>query len=447
MLAATVRFDQARLARPRGPLHANRSHSTPARRVIRPLRDFLATQAASGILLVLAAGVALVWANSPWKGAYHALWASRLDVHVAGRVLALDLRHWVNDGLMALFFFVVGLEIKRELAEGELKDPRRAALPAFAALGGMIVPAMLFAAFNRGGAGGHGWGIPMATDIAMALGVLALLGPRVHPSLKLFLLALAIVDDIGAIIVIAGFYSIGIDGRMLALAAALVGLVIAAKWFGVYHVGAYVVLGAALWLATHEAGIHATIAGVVLGLLAPTKPIVISELVDEAVLGDISTFETAEETSRLARQSVSVVEWLEHRLHPWTSYVIVPLFALANSGISVDVPSLRRASTSAVTLGVIVGLVVGKTIGISLASWIAVRTGVASLPEGVTWRTLVGAAALAGIGFTVSMFVAGLAFTDPAVEGDAKLGIVAASLIAAVVGTLVLRSKPRFRRG
>ena len=415
------------------------SRSTPARRVIAPLRDFLALQAASGILLVLAAAAALLWANSPWKGAYEALWASRVSIGVAGHVLDLDLRHWMNDGLMTLFFFVVGLEIKRELAEGELNDVRKAALPACAALGGMVVPAVLFAVINRSGPGRSGWGIPMATDIAMALGVLTLLGSRVNPSLKLFLLALAIVDDIGAILVIAVFYSSGIDGTALAIAALLVAAVIGARVVGVHHIGVYVVLGIALWLAVHQAGIHATIAGVVLGLLAPTQPIVVAELVDDAVLADISTFETAAETARLARQSVSVVEWLEHLLDPWTSYLIVPLFTLANAGISIDVSSLRRASTSAVTVGVVVGLVVGKAIGVSVASWIAVRIGIAALPDGVTWSTLVGVAALAGVGFTVSLFVAGLAFDDAALEAEAKLGIVVASLVAAAVGTILLR--------
>ena len=215
--------------------------------------------------------------------------------------------------------------------------------------------------------------------------------------------------------------------------------VLGARRLGVHHVGLYVVLGIALWLAVHQAGIHATIAGVVLGLLAPTQPIVVADLVDEAVLVDISTFETAAETARLARQSVSVVEWLEHLLHPWTSYVIVPLFAFANAGIAMDVSSLRRAATSAVTLGVIVGLVIGKVIGVAAASWIAVRVGIAALPDGITWSTLVGAAALAGIGFTVSLFVAGLAFDDAALEGEAKVGIIVASVVAAAVGTLLLR--------
>ena len=255
----------------------------------------------------------------------------------------------------------------------------------------MIVPAILFALVNLSGPGAHGWGIPMATDIAMALGVLALVGSRVHPSLKLFLLSVAIVDDIGAIVVIAVFYSTAIDPTMLAASVALVGLVVVLNRFGVRHVGIYIVVGTVLWLTTHEAGVHATIAGVILGLLAPTKPFLPVELVVEAVLADVSTLQAAQETVRLARASVSVVEWIEHHLHPWTSLVIVPLFAFANAGITLDGERLRQAVSSRVTLGVIVGLVGGKIIGVTAGTWFAVRARVTTLPEGLTWRAVVGA--------------------------------------------------------
>lgn len=417
----------------------NKTPVTPGRMVIHPLRDFLAKEAASGSLLVVAAAFALGWANSPWKASYHDLWASMAGVQLAGHDLTLDLRHWVNDGLMTLFFFVVGLEIKRELAEGELNQPRRAALPVFAAFGGMIVPAILFALVNLSGPGAHGWGIPMATDIAMALGVLALVGSRVHPSLKLFLLSVAIVDDIGAIIVIAVFYSTAIDPTMLAASVALVGVVVVLNRIGVRHVGIYIVVGTVLWLTTHEAGVHATIAGVILGLLAPTKPFLPVELVDEALLADVSTLQAAQETVRLARASVSVVEWIEHHLHPWTSLVIVPLFAFANAGITLDGERLRQAVSSRVTLGVIVGLVGGKIIGVTAGTWFAVRARVTTLPEGLTWRAVVGVAALAGVGFTVSLFVANLAFDQEELESQAKIGVVMASLLAALVGTVLLR--------
>lgn len=418
---------------------STRLRTGPVVRVIQPLRDFLATEAASGVLLIVAAVAAMVWANSPWKGSYESLWSSEISFRVAGHSLSLDLRHWVNDGLMTLFFFVVGLEIKREVSVGELKDPRRAALPAIAALGGMVVPALVFVAVNLGGTGVRGWGIPMATDIAMAVGVLALIGSHVHPSLKLFLLALAIVDDIGAIVVIAVFYSKGIDVTMLLVSVALIVAVVAAKMLGVSSVGVYVVLGALLWFSVHEAGVHATIAGVILGLLAPTNAIVEAHQVDEAALADVSSYSAASETVRMARQSVSVVEWLEHRLHPWTSYVIVPLFAFANAGISINSSAVKAAVSSRITLGVILGLVIGKTVGVTVASWVAVRTRVAILPDGLTWASVVGVALLAGIGFTVSLFVAGLAYDDAALDAQAKLGILVATVIAGLLGTLALR--------
>ena len=418
---------------------SSRLRTGPVVRVVQPLRDFLATEAASGVLLVVAAVAAMVWANSPWKGSYESLWSSEISLRVAGRSLVLDLRHWVNDGLMTLFFFVVGLEIKREVSVGELKDPRRAALPALAALGGMVVPALMFVAVNLGGTGVRGWGIPMATDIAMALGVLALIGSRVHPSLKLFLLALAIVDDIGAIVVIAVFYSKSINVTMLVASVALIVAVVVAKTLGVSGVGVYVVLGTLLWFTVHEAGVHATIAGVILGLLAPTTAIVASHQIDEAVLADVSSYSAASETVRMARQSVSVVEWLEHRLHPWTSYAIVPIFAFANAGISISFSAVSAAASSRITLGVILGLVVGKTVGITVASWVAVRTRVAILPDGLTWGSIVGVASLAGIGFTVSLFVAGLAYDDAALDAQAKMGILAATVAAALLGTLALR--------
>ena len=421
---------------------------SPAVRVIRPLRDFLATEAAGGVLLLTAAMAALVVANSPWKAGYRELWEARLELRLAGHVLGMDLRHWVNDGLMTLFFFVVGLEIKRELVEGELRDRRRAALPALAAVGGMVVPALMFTVVNLGGGGARGWGIPMATDIAMAVGGLAVVGSRVHPALKLFLLAVAIVDDIGAIVVIALFYSHGIDAVMLLGSSLLIGAVLMARRSGFHSVGVYGVLGLLLWFTTYRAGVHATIAGVILGLLAPTRAAVPPHLVDEAVLVDVSTLTAAAETVRMARGSVSVVEWLEHRLHPWTSYLIVPLFAFANAGITLDRASLSAALSSRITFGVVLGLVVGKTVGIIAASWLAVRSRLATMPDGLRWGDLVGVAALAGMGFTVSLFVSGLAYADPHLQAEAKLGTLAATLLAALVGTAMLRrSARRLERG
>jgi NhaA family Na+:H+ antiporter len=406
--------------------------------LIAPLREFLQTESAGGVVLVVAALVALVWANSPWKDAYQDLWHTELAVSLGERTLELDLREWVNDGLMAIFFFVVGLEIKRELVEGELRGVRRAALPALAAVGGMVAPALIYVAVNVGGAGARGWGIPMATDIAMAVGIVVLLGSRVHPSLKLFLLALAIVDDIGAIAVIAIFYSGRIDADSLLIAVGLVLVLVLVRLAGVRSTLIPLALGVGLWLALEESGVHATIAGVILGLLAPTRPHIQRELVDADVLADISSARAARETASLARQSVSVVEWLEHVLHPWTSFVIVPLFALANAGITLSATAISDAATSRVAIGVLLGLVVGKLVGISAFTWMAVRLNVGALPEGATGRSIAGIAAVAGIGFTVSIFVTDLAFDDPAIQNEAKVAILAAAVLAGGLGALVL---------
>ena len=415
-------------------------------RFIRPLGDFLHTESAGGVLLVIATVIALVWANSPWQTSYTDFWSTHVAISLGSHTLDLTLQDWINDGLMTLFFFVVGLEIKRELVEGELREPRRAALPAIAAAGGMIVPALIFLAITVGTSASRGWGIPVATDIAMAVGVVSLLGSRVAPSLKLFLLALAIVDDIGAILVIAIFYSHGIHLDALGVAALLVIAVVVARRIGVWYTPLYVVLGLALWLALHESGLHATIDGVILGLMAPTRPIRQREYVDADALTDISTAATARETATLARESVSVVEWLEQLLHPWTSFVIVPLFALANAGIPLGATAISDAFSSRVTYGVLVGLVVGKLVGITFFAWLAVRIGAGRLPDGVRRGQIVGVAALGGIGFTVSIFVTGLAFDDAQLIDQAKIGILAASIVAGALGALILtrvrRSEP-----
>jgi Na+:H+ antiporter, NhaA family len=410
---------------------------------IAPLREFLQTESAGGVVLVVAALVALVWANSPWKDSYQDLWNTDLAVSLGERTLDLDLREWVNDGLMAIFFFVVGLEIKRELVEGELRGVRRAALPALAAVGGMVAPALIYVAVNAGGPGARGWGIPMATDIAMAVGIVALLGSRVDPSLKLFLLALAIVDDIGAIAVIAIFYSGRIDADSLMIAVGLVIALLLVRLADVRSTLIPLALGVGLWLALEESGVHATIAGVILGLLAPTRPHVQRELVDVGVLTDISSVQAARETASLARQSVSVVEWLEHVLHPWSSFVIVPLFALANAGITLSADAISDAATSRVAIGVLLGLVVGKLVGISMFTWLAVRMNLGIVPEGATARGIAGIAAVAGIGFTVSIFVTDLAFDDPAIQNQAKVAILAAAVLAGALGAIILlRGRP-----
>jgi NhaA family Na+:H+ antiporter len=414
----------------------------PGRRLPRAVREFLRTETAGGVALLAAAVVALLWANSPWKEGYSQLWGTELVLRLGRWSIAEDLRHWVNDALMALFFFVVGLEIKRELVKGDLREPRTAALPALAALGGMVVPALLYAAVNVGEPGSRGWGIPMATDIAFAIGVVALLGPRVPSSLKLFLLTLAIVDDIGAIVVIAVFYSGGLDLVALAAAAGLIAVILVLRRAGVVWLPLFALLGAGVWLATYASGVHATIAGVVLGLLTPVRSLApaavardwANELADDPSPSDMATMTT------MARASVSVAERLQHQLHPVTSFAVVPLFALANAGVTLTADAFEAAGSTMIIVGIILGLVVGKAVGITGATWLAVRSGLASLPEGATWGQVLGIATVAGIGFTVSLFVASLAF-DPGspAEDSAKVGILIASTAAALAGILLLR--------
>jgi Na+:H+ antiporter, NhaA family len=348
--------------------------------------------------------VALAWANSPWRASYDSWWHTEAVLRIGTWRLAEDLRHWVNDGLMTLFFFVVGLEIKRELVDGQLRSARAAALPVVAALGGMVTPALLYAAVNLGGDGAGGWGIPMATDIAFALGVVALLGRAVPSSLKVFLLTLAIVDDIGAIVVIAVFYTDDLAATALLAAAVLLLVVLVMRRLRVSYVPLYALVGAGVWLATFQSGVHATLAGVVLGLLTPAV----------------------------------VADRLEHAIHPWTSYVVVPVFALANAGVWLGGDALSDAVGSPVAAGIVLGLLVGKTVGITAFTWVATRLRLADLPHDVRWSQLVAVAAVAGIGFTVSLFISGLAFDAPALDAEAKVGILFASVVAAVGGGAAL---------
>jgi len=422
--------------------HPNRARSTtPARSLPGVVHRFIETEAASGIVLVAVTVVALVWANSPWQHSYETLWHNPIVLQAGGLRTTEDLRHFVNDGLMALFFFVVALEIKREIVRGELADVRVAALPVFAAIGGMVVPACLYLAATAGSGTGHGWGIPMATDIAFALGVLALLARRLPGSLKVLLLTLAIVDDIGAIIVIAVFYGGTLD--LTALAVAIAFLVAAA---GLIRVRIdwpplYAALGVAAWYATYRSGVHATIAGVAFGLLTPARALAPTETVKRWAL-DLSDEPNAAEVQQMmviARESISPAEHLEVRLHPFTSFVVLPCFALANAGVVIHRDMLATSSARAVAAGVALGLVVGKVVGIMAGGWAATRLRLAVLPEGVRWSHMAGIGALGGIGFTVSLFIAGLAFDDPQLADAAKLAILVASTAAAVIGAAVLR--------
>jgi NhaA family Na+:H+ antiporter len=417
-----------------------RKKPSPMVRVLAPLRDFLHTEAAGGALLVGAAVAALVWANSPWAGSYNSLWDSTATIEIAGHGLSLDLRHWVNDGLMAIFFLIVGLEIKREMTSGHLAGRRAAALPVAAAVGGMVVPAAIYLAI-AGGTEPMGWGVPMATDIALAIGVLALAGSGVPATLRAFLLGLAVVDDIGAIVVIAVFYSEGVSVTWLTVAASTLAVMLAARKWGVSQLGVFVALGTMMWFALHEAGVHPTLAGVVCGLLTPVQPRQVHELIDVEELTDVSTVEHARATVEIARNSVSTVEWLEHLLHPWTSYLIVPLFAFANAGIEVSTDSFKDALHSPIMWGVLAGLLVGKPLGVMLAVRFAAKSGVAERPEGTTTRQLLGAGHAAGIGFTVAIFIAELAFDSEEHQADAKMAILVASLVSGLLAFAVLKTR------
>ncbi len=426
------------------------------RLIVRPLQDFLRTESAGGVLLLIATAAALIWVNAPFGGTYGDFWGAhvRIDLNVVD--LDESLVQWVNDGLMTIFFFVVGLEIKRELLEGELADRRKAALPVAAAVGGMIVPAAIYLAFNAGRGGEHGWGIPMATDIAFAVGVVTLLGSRVPTSLKVFLLALAIADDIGAIIVIAIFYSGDISAGWLAAAGALLTLVVALGRAGIRGVVIYLAVGLVTWLAVFESGVHATIAGVALGLLTPTGPAVqpdefigaTDDLLRQFRIARMQTDADGQELSQaalsdlenLARQSQPVLDRLEHALHPWTGYLVVPIFALANAGVELDAGSLRHAAGSPVSLGVALGLIAGKPLGIILAAWLACKAGIAALPDDARWRQLAGVGVVAGIGFTVSLFIGNLAFSQPELIADAKIGVLAGSALMGIVGIVALHT-------
>ncbi|MGH9038657.1 MAG: Na+/H+ antiporter NhaA [Acidimicrobiia bacterium] len=415
----------------------------------RAARRFIELESAGGIALLGATLVALVWANSPWRAAYETLWASRFVLEVGPLHFDESLHAVVNDGLMAVFFFVVGLEIKRELVAGELRDPRAVGLPVLAALGGMVVPATIYVAFNAGSEGSAGWGIPMATDIAFALGVLALLGDRVPSSLKVFLLTLAIADDVGAILVIAAFYSTGISSAWLGVAAGGLAAVIVLRRLRVRYLAVYVLVGTAVWFATHESGVHATIAGVALGLFTPARPFQPEGAGREAAqaLPLRPTAAQARAAGSAVKDEVPTAERLENALHPWTSFLVVPLFALANAGVALSADGLEDTFTSAVGGGIILGLVVGKTVGVTAGAWMAVRLGLGRLPEGVSWLQVVPVAAVAGIGFTVSLFITGLAFDDQALREAATLAVLVASALAAGVGVGLSAGVSRAARG
>jgi len=427
-------------------------------RVSRALIDFLQAEAAGGIIMMGAAVLALVVANSAMAGAYDNFWHRYAGLSAGGWALELSLHHWVNDGLMAIFFFLVGLEIKRELLFGELASPRRAALPVIAAAGGAIVPALVYVAFNAGGAYAQGWGVPMATDIAFAVTVLALLGSRAPLWLKSFVTALAIADDIMAVLVIAIFYSGALDLAAIAWATGCAFVLAGLNLGRVMRPAPYVLVGILMWYFVLQSGIHATIAGVVTAAFIPASLGRAAERLRDSALevrglaGELTHAEEPREAWEVVDEREAELEdivqavisqsaplyRLEHAIHPWSAFVILPIFAFANAGIEVSLSGLGSTLATPLALGVMLGLFVGKQVGITGAAWLAVRLGAGSLPLGARWSQIWGGAALAGIGFTMSIFIAALAFPDPHTLQVAKLAVVVGSLASAAAGILLL---------
>lgn len=423
-------------------------------RILSPFEEFLRLTPAGGIVLMVTTLITLLLANSVYGGALHHVWEQSFTLALGTEFsLSMSLHHWVNDGLMAIFFLLVGLELKREILVGELSTIKDALLPVFAALGGMVMPAALYSLINHGGAGTSGWGIPMATDIAFAIGILVLLGWRIPRNLIVFLTALAIVDDLGAVLVIALFYTQDLNLPALSLAAGLTGVLWILNRGGVRNPLPYWLVGMVLWYAVLLSGLHATLAGIILALMIPARPKHSPQQFD-ARMGELrDAFHTetltqtlsnafsnhrlaaiAESTEQAANRAQSPLQRIEHSLHPWVTYLIIPVFAAANAGIDFSQFDFLQTLAQPVTTGVMLGLVLGKVTGIAFFSWLAVITGVGRLPAGVGWKHLLGAAWLGGIGFTMSLFIGQLAFRDPALIEQAKLGILCGSALSAVVG-------------
>lgn len=424
------------------------------RRATASFADFAESGVLSGFLLIAVTVIALVWANSPWADSYFGLWSTELSIGLASSPVTTSLHHWINDGLMTVFFLLVGLEIKRELQVGELSSRRHAALPMAAAVGGMLVPALLYAALNAGGPGRHGWGIPMATDIAFALGVLTLLGPRVPVGLKVFLTALAIVDDMGAVLVIALFYTSTIVWSAVGVAVAAMALLLAMNRMGIRPLLPYVFAGIGLWAALLSSGIHATVAGVLLAMAIPSRTRINALEFSRSARAFLDDFDRSETGDLLVLTSKGQQEALysldsaasgvnapllrlEQNLHGPVSFLIMPLFALANAGVSLE--GVTGVVADRVTMGVLVGLLVGKPVGVMLFSWLAIRFRLAHFPANVSWQHLHGAAWLAGIGFTMSLFVGNLAFGEGSLLIAAKVGILIGSVVAGTIGWYLTR--------
>lgn len=407
----------------------------------RAARSFLRTESGSAVLLLGATVIALVWANL--GPGYEEFWRLSLRIGVADLELDLDLRHWVNNGLMVLFFFSVGMEISRETVLGELRGARAVAAPALAAVGGLVLPAALFLLFNLDGPAAGAWGIAISTDTAVVIGVLALVGPRCPDQLRVFLLALAIVDDIGAVGAIAVFYTDQVDLGALGVAGALFLALLALRFVNFWRTPIYVLIGLVMWVAVEESGVHPSVVGVALGLLVNAYAPRPRDIARAQVLGGSFLVDPSPSRAMAAQSAVSEAvspnERLQLRIQPWSSYVIVPLFVLANAGVVITGQSLLDAATSPLTWGIIVGLTAGKLIGVTLGTWVALRTGWGTVPDTLRWGQLIGGAALAGVGFTVALFITELALDDEALVNQAKLGILTGSILAALIGWLIFR--------
>jgi Na+:H+ antiporter, NhaA family len=416
-----------------------RSDKAVVSQVIAPLERFLRLEAGSGFLLLAAAAAALIWANVS-EGGYEAAWSTEITLTVGDLELSEDLRHWINDLLMALFFCLIALEVKREILFGELKDRRLAAVPIAAAVGGMVVPALIYVAVNANGGSLDGWAVPLATDVAFALAVLAMIGRMAPGPLRALLLTVAIVDDIGTIVVIALFFSGGLELAWLVGAVGVVGAILLMQRLAIRHLAAYVAAAGLLWLAIFESGVHGTIAGVIVGLLTPSRPFhdpgetgrtIVKQVGDIADGTEEPLEEAMHQTSRLSREAISPLSRVEEALHPWTAFAVLPLFALANAGVVLSLSSVADAFTEPIGLGIVLGLVIGKPLGLLLGSALAVKLGGARLPQGVDWPALGALGLLAGIGFTVALFISGLAFDAGDELDQAKTAILVASLMAA----------------
>ncbi len=444
------------MARLRIPL-ASHWTETSVGRAVRPMQEFIHSSTSGGIVLLLATVAALILANSPLRPAYEEILHTYLDVKLGAFQLHLSIIHWINDGLMAIFFFLVGLEIKREVWAGELSSVRAALLPIIAALGGAIVPALIYVGINLGGVGSAGWGIPMATDIAFALGVLALVGRGVPFGLKIMLTAIAIIDDLIAVLVIAFFYSGSIDFGALGIGVALLAVLLAVNALGIRAIPIYVLIGVLVWVAFLTSGVHATIAGVLVALMVPVRVRIdqatflqrarslLNDFEDSSKREPYSILEDEEqqaavlELEDLSEAVLAPLQRLEHNLHNWVAFAIIPLFALANAGVALNADALR-GETLPVALGIMAGLLVGKPVGLFGAIWLATSMGLVALPAAVTWRHVAGLSCLGGMGFTMSLFIATLAFADNQLLESAKVGILVASLVAGIAGFLLLRN-------